>query len=64
MYIHYVTLGTMSGGGTKVMKGRMSSKVHSDFTPQQLVHLEDKLKEDEESAEVRRIDHHVVFNYY
>lgn len=45
------TSGTMSGGGTKVMKGRMSSKVHSDFTPQQLVHLENKLKEDEQSAE-------------
>ncbi|XP_065911796.1 structural maintenance of chromosomes protein 4-like isoform X2 [Dysidea avara] len=39
--------GTMSGGGTRVMKGRMSSKLQSDVSPHQLKEMETKLSKEE-----------------
>ncbi|XP_019848995.1 PREDICTED: structural maintenance of chromosomes protein 4-like [Amphimedon queenslandica] len=42
--------GTMSGGGNKVMKGRMSSKLASDVTPSQLQQLEQKLNQEEKES--------------
>ena len=50
--------GTMSGGGTKVAKGGMSSKLAADTTKEQVVHMEvdrDALeKEYEQLLEIRR----------
>ena len=42
----------MSGGGTKVAKGRMSSKLRSEVSPHQLQQLEESLQTQEQSAEV------------
>lgn len=44
--------GAMTGGGTKPIKGRMSSKLQSDFTPEQLNSLRTKLESQEASYEV------------
>lgn len=44
--------GTMSGGGNKVVKGRMSSKLLHDVSPTQLASLEDKLTTEETKAQV------------
>lgn len=44
--------GTMSGGGGKMSSGRMSSKLASDVTPQQLVKLEQKFQSDEKALQV------------
>jgi len=44
--------GTMSGGGTRVMKGRMSSKLQSDVSPHQLKEMEAKLSKEELSYKV------------
>lgn len=44
--------GTMSGGGNKVIKGRMSSKLASDVTPSQLQQLEQKLNQEEKESTV------------
>lgn len=45
--------GTMSGGGGRVAKGRMSSKAVSDVTPQQVEELAKRLADNERAAEVR-----------
>jgi len=42
----------MSGGGNKVMKGRMSSTIHSDVSPGQLEEIEKKLEADEKALQV------------
>ena len=53
MYIHvHVCTGTMSGGGGKVSKGRMSSRIHDDVSPQQLTKMESTLKQTEREFEV------------
>ena len=44
--------GTMSGGGGRVAKGRMSSKAVSDVTPQQVEELTKRLADNERAAEV------------
>ena len=44
--------GTMSGGGGRVVKGRMSSKAVSDVTPQQVEELTKRLADNERAAEV------------
>ncbi len=41
----------MSGGGTKVLRGRMSSRLHVDVTPQQLSELEKSLGRDEQALQ-------------
>ena len=46
------TAGTMSGGGSRVSRGRMSSKLVSEVTPQQLAKLEQKFKSDEKALQV------------
>ena len=49
----FVTLlGTMSGGGGKVTKGRMSSRIHDDISPQQLTEMESSLNRKEKEFEV------------
>ena len=42
----------MSGGGNKVMKGRMSSTLHTDVSPSQLEEIEKKLEADEKALQV------------
>lgn len=42
----------MSGGGTRVMKGRMSASFVSDVNPQQLSQMEKKLETDTKAKEV------------
>lgn len=42
----------MSGGGNRVAKGRMSSKLQSEVSPQQLKQLEQTLQTQEQSVEV------------
>lgn len=44
--------GTMSGGGGRVAKGRMSSKTVADVTPQQVEELAKRLADNERAAEV------------
>lgn len=44
--------GTMSGGGTRVAKGRMCSSFVSDVSPQQLVDMEKKLELNQQEMEV------------
>ena len=51
-HTHMSPTGTMSGGGNKVMKGRMSSTIHSDVSPSQLEDIEKKLETDEKALEV------------
>ena len=48
-------VGTMSGGGSRVMKGRMGSSFVSDVNPQQLSQMEKKLERDTKTAEVCNI---------
>ncbi|KAL5490795.1 hypothetical protein EMCRGX_G015979 [Ephydatia muelleri] len=43
--------GTMSGGGGRAQRGRMSSKLHDDVTPQQLVAMEKALEAEERAME-------------
>ena len=52
--------GTMSGGGSRVMKGRMSSKLHTDISPQQLEGLECELERDDKALQVRHIPDGIV----
>ena len=40
----FVPAGAMTGGGSKVAKGRMGSSIVHDVTPQQLQELERKLE--------------------
>ena len=42
----------MSGGGGKVAKGRMSSRIHDDVSPQQLTQMESSLTRKERELEV------------
>lgn len=42
----------MSGGGNRPIKGRMSSKLRSDVSPQELTGMEKKIQQDEEALEV------------
>ena len=42
----------MSGGGGKVMKGRMSSRIHDDISPQQLTEMESSLAQKQKDLEV------------
>ena len=51
-HTHTPPTGTMSGGGNKVMKGRMSSTIHSDVSPGQLEEIEKKLEADEKALQV------------
>ncbi|XP_031567027.1 structural maintenance of chromosomes protein 4-like [Actinia tenebrosa] len=46
--------GTMSGGGTRVAKGRMCSSFVSDVSPQQLAEMEKKLEVNEKATEEYR----------
>ena len=47
-----IYLGTMSGGGNRPIKGRMSSKLQIDVTPQQIAKVKEKLKFDEQAFQV------------
>ena len=42
----------MTGGGGKVAKGRMSSRIHDDVSPQQLSQMESSLTKKEKEFEV------------
>lgn len=42
----------MTGGGSKVVKGRMGSSIVHDITPQQLQELERKLEKQTDRLEV------------
>ena len=44
--------GTMSGGGNKVVKGRMGSSIVSDISPDQLEAMERKLEKETKKTEV------------
>ena len=48
--------GTMTGGGTRVIKGKMSSRMQSDYTPEQVLKLKEKLETEEKSYDVSSID--------
>ena len=50
-------LGTMSGGGSRQIKGRMSSKLHSDVSPNELASMEKMIQQNEEALEVRSVSH-------
>ncbi len=52
----------MSGGGNRPLKGRMSSKLRSDVTPQQLTKLEGDLNRDEKALRVSEITLNSVSN--
>ena len=43
----------MSGGGNKVVKGRMGSSIRSDVSPDQLEAMEKTLDKETKAAEVR-----------
>lgn len=45
--------GTMSGGGNKVVKGRMGSSIRSDVSPDQLEAMEKTLEKEIRAAEVQ-----------
>lgn len=53
MLLYSLCLGTMSGGGGRPARGRMSSKLHSDISPQQLLQMEKQLERDERALQVR-----------
>ena len=44
--------GTMTGGGARVTRGRMSSKMQSEYTPEQVLKLKQKLEAEEASYDV------------
>ena len=44
--------GTMSGGGNRVSKGRMSSKTSSDVSPQQVEEVKKRLQDNERALTV------------
>lgn len=44
--------GTMSGGGNKVVKGRMGSSIVSDVSPDQLEAMEKTLDKETKTVEV------------
>ena len=47
--------GTMSGGGNKVVKGRMGSSIVSDVSPDQLEAMERILEKETNTAEVEYV---------
>ena len=47
-----LSIGTMTGGGNKVVKGRMSSKLTLDVTPAEMQQLQIKLDEEENKSQV------------
>ena len=47
-----LSIGTMTGGGNKVVKGRMSSKLTLDITPAEMQQLQIKLDEEENKSQV------------
>lgn len=53
----------MSGGGNKVAKGRMSSKLRPEVSPQQLQQLEQTLQDQEKSAEVGQMIIYIATNF-
>ena len=48
----FLFTGTMSGGGNRPIKGRMSSKLQCDVSPQEMNRLEEKLRRDEKALQV------------
>ena len=48
----FASEGTMSGGGNKVVKGRMGSSILSDVNPDQLEAMEKTLEKETKTAEV------------
>ena len=52
--------GTMTGGGGKVVKGRMSSRIHDDVSPQALKQMESSLTMKEKEFEVSLNDIHDI----
>ena len=42
----------MSGGGNRPIKGRMSSKLRADVTPQQLRQMEENMEDDMKAIQV------------
>lgn len=50
--ILFERIGTMSGGGNRVSKGRMCSSFVSDVSPKQLVDMEKKLEHSKQESEV------------
>ncbi len=53
----------MSGGGGKVSRGRMSSKLVNDLSPQQLAELEQKLRSKQKALQVIKLNckHHTNY---
>ena len=49
----FLPQGTMSGGGNKVVKGRMGSSIRSDVSPDQLEAMEETLEKETRTAEVQ-----------
>ena len=45
----------MSGGGNRPLKGRMSCKLHSDVSSEQLAVMEEKVRNDEEALQVKPV---------
>lgn len=50
--VTFLLQGTMSGGGNKVVKGRMGSSIRSDVSPDQLEAMEKTLEKETRVAEV------------
>ena len=50
----------MSGGGNKVVKGRMGSSIVSDVSPEQLEAMEKTLDKETKTAEVRMQYHKFI----
>ena len=48
----FLPQGTMSGGGNKVVKGRMGSSIRSDVSPDHLEAMEKTLEKETRTAEV------------
>lgn len=55
--------GTMSGGGNKVVKGRMGSSIMSDVNPDQLEAMEKTLEKETKAAEVQNVVPFVMMFY-
>ncbi len=49
----------MSGGGNRPIKGRMSSKLHVDVSPRQLLEMEGKLEVDEKAVQASVFEENV-----
>ena len=53
----------MTGGGGKVTKGKMSSRIHDDVSPQQLVQMEKSLSQREKEFEVNEMAPNYVIHF-